>query len=191
MMPSVRAACLVACFSVANAVIVSPKREKSESVAFMASTAETAAYDCHAACGEGVDSSCVPYCQTELYMCQDHDRSVTEGAEKFDKCAEGVMAKFEKFRSEWDKNKLYFLAHKDSTTLVTLAQRADMESECKGACGEGVDSSCVPSCEVELFWCFDYDRLLEEGKEKFDKCKAKVLEDYQGFGARWEKEHPR
>mmetsp|Transcript_33276 Transcript_33276/g.75837 ORF Transcript_33276/g.75837 Transcript_33276/m.75837 type:complete len:182 (-) Transcript_33276:64-609(-) len=180
---TLRAAGIGALLAVASAVVVAPRKGKQ---AFLQGD-----YDCKAVCGGGVDSSCVPYCQTELYQCHDHDSKVPEGKEKFEECADAVIKKFKVFGEEWEKNKLYFMSQQDASTLVAIGEREHMKEECQSVCGEGVDSSCVPSCEVELFWCYDFDRKVAEGKDKHEECTKKVLDHYKGFGEAWDKEHPR
>jgi len=142
---------------------------------------------CTEACGGGVDSSCVPECQVKLYSCLDNDRKTDEGAKKYGKCKAQVLAKYEKFADDWDAAHPYLLAvrrHVGSAELLRI------EDKCHGACGKGVDSSCVPECQVEMYSCLDHDRKTKDGATKYDECEASVISEYKKFGANWDDVHP-
>jgi len=55
---------------------------------------------CKKACGENVDSSCRPQCQTEMYWCLDHD-PVAE-SDDHDSCVKGVEERYRSFGTQWN-----------------------------------------------------------------------------------------
>merc|ERR1719446_752459 len=59
---------------------------------------------------------------------------------------------------------------------------------CRNSCGVGVDSSCVPQCQVEMYWCLDHDPPYESDKR--DSCMNEVEDKYKKFGAEWDAIHP-
>jgi len=142
---------------------------------------------CVDACGVGVDSSCVPECQVKMYTCLDHDRKTEDGAKKYKKCTSEVLAKYEQFADDWDAAHPYLLAVHRHVSSVELAR---VEDKCTDACGKGVDSSCVPECQVEMYQCLDHDRKTEEGAKLYDECESKVIAEYTDFGAKWNATHP-
>lgn len=143
--------------------------------------------ECVEACGKGVDSSCVPECQVKMYTCLDHDRKTEKGAKKYKKCSAEVLSDYEKFADKWNEAHPYLLTVRRHVGSVELARVND---KCHDACGKGVDTSCVPECQVEMYSCLDHDRTVEEGKQKYDKCEKKVIAEYKQFGKKWDKVHP-
>jgi len=143
--------------------------------------------ECVEACGKGVDTSCVPECQVKMYTCLDHDRKVAEGAKKYKKCSQGVLATYERFADDWDKTHPYLLAVHRHVGTVELVHVAD---KCVDACGAGVDSSCLPECQVEMYGCLDHDRKTKEGAELYDECERKAVAEYKEFGKNWDAAHP-
>lgn len=142
---------------------------------------------CVEACGPGVDSSCVPECQVKMYTCLDHDRKVPEGAEKYKKCTMEVSATYERFADDWDAAHPYLLSVHRHVASVELVHVAD---KCIEACGVGVDSSCVPECQVEMYQCLDHDRKTKDGAKLYDECEKTVVTEYKGFGKNWDATHP-
>lgn len=142
---------------------------------------------CTDACGVGVDSSCVPECQVNLYTCLDHDRKTDDGAKKYKQCKAKVLAKYEKFADDWDAAHPYLLALRRH---VGSAELLRVEDKCTQACGKGVDSSCVPECQVEMYSCLDHDRKTKDGAKKYDECEAGVVSEYRKFGENWDAKHP-
>jgi hypothetical protein len=152
-----------------------------------AETLEEIQDSCHEACGPGVDSSCVPECQVKMYTCLDHDRKVPEGEKKYKKCTAEVLSEYERFADDWDAAHPYLLATHRHVGAVELVRVAD---KCVEACGVGVDSSCVPECQVEMYTCLDHNRDKKEGAEKYEECERKVIEEYKEFGKKWDEKHP-
>lgn len=148
---------------------------------------EEAKDSCAEACGVGVDSSCKVECQVKMYSCLDHDRKTEEGAKKYKECTVKVLTEYEKFSDKWDATHPYLLAIHRHVQAVELLRAKD---KCKQACGKGVDTSCVPQCQVEMYQCLDHDRKTTEGAKKYDECEKNVVAVYEKFGADWEAKHP-
>jgi hypothetical protein len=144
---------------------------------------------CTQACGKGVDSSCVPECQVRLYACADYDRKTAEGAEKYRECEKQVLSTYSRFAKDWESTHPY-LTDLMLRQVVSAADVDKAHDECTAACGKGVDSSCVPECQVKLYTCLDHDRKVPEGLEKHKKCEKEVLDNYRNFAADWEATHP-
>lgn len=158
---------------------------------------------CKEACGEGVDSSCIPKCETEMYWCLDHNNTVASGAKLFRECKEEVTEKFKNFGSEWNSTHGSFVAATNGTHQVTsssrvisAAERKAIEDMCNSACGTGVDSSCVPQCQTEMYRCLDHDTTpgyewdteqVEAAPKLIKECQDKVAEKYRSFGENWNK----
>lgn len=152
-----------------------------------AETLEEMQDSCKDACGVGVDSSCVPECQVKMYTCLDHDRKTEDGSAKYNKCSAEVLSKYEKFADDWDAAHPYLLAVHRHVTSVELLR---VQDKCTDACGAGVDSSCVPECQVEMYQCLDHDRKTKDGAEKYDECEKQVVREYKEFGTTWDAAHP-
>jgi len=147
-----------------------------------------AIYDgCTDACGDGVDSSCVPECQVQMYRCLDHDSKTEEGAVKYKKCEQDVLTKYEAFADDWDATHPYLLAIRRH---ASAAQLQDIFDDCVVACGKDVDSSCVPECQVQSYTCLDNDVHVPEGAEQYKACKEEVIKKYGNFSADWDATHP-
>lgn len=142
---------------------------------------------CTEACGIRVDSSCVPECQVNMYSCLDHDRKTEEGSKKYKKCTAEVLSKYERFADDWDAAHPYLLAVRRH---VGSAELQRVQDKCADVCGKGVDSSCVPECQVDMYACLDHDRKTEEGAEKYDECEARVIKEFEKFDENWDATHP-
>jgi len=133
---------------------------------------------CEAACGEGVDSSCIPQCEIEIYTCRNHASHTDEHKQ----CNDDIMKKYSEFGAQWDAQ--HFIAKLASSTL-SEADRRVIHGECEAACGNGVDSSCVPQCEIEMYTCRSYASHTDEHK----KCNDDVIKKYTAFGSNWDATH--
>jgi len=51
---------------------------------------------------------------------------------------------------------------------VNAEDHKQIHDECQVACGKGVDSSCVPECQVRMYGCLDHDRKTSDGKKRYD-----------------------
>jgi len=122
-----------------------------------------------------------------MYSCLDHDRKTDDGAKKYKKCTAEVLAKYEKFADDWDAAHPYLLAVRRHVSSIELAR---LQDKCHDACGKGVDSSCVPECQVEMYTCLDHDRKTAEGEKLYDECEKKVTDEYKDFGKKWDEVHP-
>jgi len=130
---------------------------------------------CQAACGSGVDSSCVPKCQTEMFACMDHDR-LTAAKPRVD-CQAKVVEKYNKFGADWNATHQFLAGH-----VVTTEEHKLINSQCHAACGAGVDSTCVPKCEIALYACIDYASHTDERKQ----CNDRALKEAGQFGKNWD-----
>jgi len=145
---------------------------------------------CKRACGPNADASCVPECQVKMYHCIENGNP-TES--ELDKCFDNVETEFKSFVEKWNSTHPYLLVHGRNSThqvhfTTSSQQRAVILKGCKEACGPGVDSTCVPQCQTEMFWCLDHDPPFEVDEQK--ECMDKVIAEYKKFGQEWEKKHP-
>jgi hypothetical protein len=140
---------------------------------------------CEEACGPNVDATCVPDCQVKVYACLDHKHLNETKAYK--KCARDVLASYEHFADDWDASHPYLLAVRKHVSEAVLLRVLD---KCEAACGKGVDSSCVPECQVEMYSCLDHDQKTPDGAKLYDDCEAKVIAEYEKFAATWDSVHP-
>merc|ERR1719235_2295178 len=69
----------------------------------------------------------------------------------------------------------FFLLKSEDAGHVPRAEMAAIEGMCKNACGKGVDSSCVPNCQVAIYTCMDANRQTEEGKKQYAACEKKAI----------------
>merc|ERR1719272_2914272 len=95
---------------------------------------------CSNACGLGMDRSCVPECEVQMYDCK--------AGKEYTGCTKKVLVRYEKFASDWNTAHPYLLANSGHADAEVLEEIGD---ECVEACGKGVDSSCVPECQVKMY----------------------------------------
>jgi len=136
---------------------------------------------CERACGDGVDSSCLPECEVKMFQCIENFHP-DESA--LDQCFEKVEAEFKKFGANWNATYPYLVGRRASSKSTQTA----IIQGCGSACGTGVDSSCVPKCETEMYWCLDHDPPYEIDDQK--KCMDEVVARFKKFGQEWEQKHP-
>ncbi|CAK0847652.1 unnamed protein product, partial [Prorocentrum cordatum] len=67
--------------------------------------------------------------------------------------------------------------------VVSSAEVHRVLDVCHSACGQGVDVSCVPSCQDEVHAC---GTTAGQGAP----CEKKAVAKFANFRAAWEKEHP-
>jgi len=145
---------------------------------------------CKQACGPDTDASCMPECQVKMYHCIENGNP-TES--ELDKCFDGVETEFKSFAEKWNSTHPSLLVHKRNFThqvhfATNSQQSAVILKGCKEACGAGVDTTCVPQCQTEMFWCLDHDPPYEVDEQK--ECMEEVIAEYKKFGQEWEKKHP-
>jgi carboxypeptidase C (cathepsin A) len=141
--------------------------------------------ECEEACGPNVDSTCVPECHVKIYACLDQKHP--NDNKPYKQCTQKVLASYEHFADDWDAAHPYLLAVRKHTSEAQLKRVSD---KCQEACGKGVDSSCVPECQVEMYACLDHDPTVPESAKLYEECEAKVLAEYKDFGKDWEASHP-
>lgn len=142
---------------------------------------------CQQACGEGVDSSCVPQCQNDMYQCLDAnsttwqhhaDYDYAADEQKFSECKEEVMKKYEQFGKDWDETHPYLLAKK-----VSDAEQKEINGLCVKICGPASSGNCITPCEVEMYQCYDHNRTADAASAKlYEECKEKVVAKYTSSG---------
>jgi len=144
-------------------------------------------HQCTEKCGKGVDSSCHIECEVQMYDCNNHNK-VTD-VDEHKACQRRALEIASEFAATWSDEHPYFLLRRQSSA-ASLGQEARWQTfeMCDKMCGNGVDSTCVPECEVALYWCEDHD-LVTSAEDKKD-CEAAVLKDAQNFGAKWDSIHP-
>lgn len=76
-----------------------------------------------------------------------------------------------------------------NNTAILAADRKVVRNKCAGVCGENVNSSCITSCEMEMYQCIDHTLPHEEAEGKREECFKKVLKKYEGFKEEWNATH--
>merc|ERR1719272_2065865 len=125
-----------------------------------------------------------------MYGCVDKAKrklTTQAGATQYKDCTEKVTRRYEKFASDWNTAHAYLLSSRGHADAELLEEIHD---GCAEACGVGVDSSCLPECQVKMYTCLDHDRKTDAGAKKYKKCSAEVLAKYEEFADDWDAAHP-
>lgn len=147
---------------------------------------------CQLACGVNPDPDTMQQCETELIFCVDYAEQGGQQA-----CLENVTEKYKKLDSAQHTHELRELSHRRNNSegrdILSAAVRQGFYNRCQKACGKGADSSCVPQCETEMYWCVDHmtthDFDIDYEPER-ETCLTSVEEKYKDFQDDWEESHP-
>merc|ERR1719335_1594036 len=103
-------------------------------------------------------------CESEMYKCHDHNHTVA--VDEFKACHDEVVAKYEKYHSEF-------------------IQKRQIVKPCADACvkaGEaGDESSCYTMCESEMYKCHDHNHTVAVAE--FEACHDEVVAKYEKYHA--------
>lgn len=151
--------------------------------------ASESAADCDLACGEDAPKNCVTDCNSAVYQCIN-----VANTSETQKCRKDILKGIKRIRSislRLAKRDLQQVPNKtlaDNTTILA-ADRKLVRNDCAAACGDNVNSSCVTSCEMEMYACIDHTLPHEVAEGKREECFKKVLEKYKGFKEEWNATH--
>lgn len=121
---------------------------------------------CKDACGDDSDSSCVPECEVQMYWCFDFRKS-----KRVHHCQNNVIEEFKTFSKVWDQRHPYFL--NVAKRALAPGDKQVAHAKCDAACSPLAESTCVPQCELQMFWCFDFQDLAS-----LNQCQTDVVGEF-------------
>jgi len=147
--------------------------------------ASEGAADCELACGDDAPKNCVADCNSAVYQCMT-DAGVTDTKE-IQRCRKQILTGIKHVRT-------FSLAEQPNKTLtnktaVLAADQKAVRNKCAGVCGDNVNSSCITSCEMEMYQCINSTLPDEVAEGKREECFEKVLKKYEGFKEEWNATH--
>jgi len=152
-----------------------------------------------------VDSHCVTECEVEMFRCHDHNHTTVVGKPAYEACEKAAAEDIKLLANPppapgpapgpSPAPAKLFLLKKDKTGdyeagFITKEEMKAIEGKCTDSCGTtGVDSSCIPVCQVGIYSCMDNNRKTKDGLEIYEDCEASALSAAKGFNGHWEKTH--
>lgn len=147
--------------------------------------ASEGAADCDLACGDDAPKNCVQDCTSAVYQCI--DKATVQNTQETARCRKEILTGIKRVRTV----DLGLIANKTlpNNTAILASDRKVVHGKCAGVCGDNVNSSCVTSCEMEMYRCIDQTLPAEVAEGKREECFKKVLEKYEGFKKEWNSTH--
>jgi hypothetical protein len=157
--------------------------------------ASEGAADCDLACGDHAPKNCVADCNSAIVQCV--TAAGVSDTKATHHCRNEVLTTIKKVRTlslrEEHNKTLSNHAAPNKTlannTAILASDRKAIGDDCAGVCGDNVNSSCITSCEMEMYSCINSTLPDEVAEGKRDECFEKVLKKYEGFKEEWNATH--
>lgn len=168
--------------------------------------ASEGAGDCDLACGDDAPKKCVPDCNSAVLHCM--EANSVSNVKEVQQCRKQILTGIKRARTFIPSQiKAFPIIASDNSsrnnasskqtgnaslpnkTAVLAADPIIVSDKCEGVCGQNVNSSCVTSCEMELYQCIDHTLPDEEAEGEREECFEKVLAKYKGFQKEWNATH--
>jgi len=161
--------------------------------------ASEGAADCDLACGDDAPKRCVADCNSAILSCI--STAKVQHTKETERCRKEILTGIKHVRTmdlslkQQPNTTLSNNATKQpnntsaNNTAILAADQKVIRNECAAACGDNVNSSCVTSCEMEMYQCIDHTLPKEEAEGKREECFKKVIEKYKGFKEEWNSTH--
>lgn len=147
---------------------------------------------CSVACSKEVDSSCVPECHAQMYQCFAFDKSKKDEVAKHKTCVTKQLKTYTRFAKEWMGTHPRLSKH--SSRHIKASDILTTYEKCNEVCSSSTDSTCGPTCQVEMYDCFGSgSELMKREADKsttFEDCVKKTSDSYKNFEAAWNVAHP-